>query len=577
MITVEHLSYEFPQKELYNDISFEINAGEHCAFIGTSGTGKSTLLDMLIDTEKYLYDGKIVLPTPFVTGYVSQFPEFDPTMEQTVFEYISEEFVRLSAKIAEICVRMESVTDFDAIMDEYQTAYDVFEAMDGDNYENNIQKKLNLASIGHLRDLEIHKLSGGEFKLIQIIKEMLVLPDLLIMDEPDVFLDFEHLNALMLLINAHKGCLLVVTHNRFLLSSCFDKILHLENKQLRQFSGNYLAYNFELLKGKVELQELAFADNEEIARNVAIVNQLRAEATAFFSAAKGKTLNARVKIVERLEARKVKDPFIEIKQPTLFFQPTEFEMKPVVVSDYKLCFETVLLEDVAFEIAAGEKVALVGPNGSGKTTLLRDMYKNHLSSIQIDEGAQIGFLSQTIGEMLTETNSIYDEFFELGFETRDDIIAYLDLFGFEEGSMMQKIESLSGGEKNLLQLAKIAQKPVDLLLLDEPTSHLDIYAQLALEKALQSYKGTVLMISHDFYSIIHAFDYVLFVDNKSIRKISMRKFRKMIYANHFNKDYLELEQKKTTLELKIQESLLVSDFEIAKVYCDDLEKVIAQM
>ena len=318
MITVTNLSYEFPQKELYNNISFSINKGEHCAFIGTSGTGKSTLADMLTHPDKYLYDGTIELPVPFRTGYVSQFP---PKHEEniSVFDYIAAEFINLQGRIDNICLRMEGANDFETIMEEYQLAYDSFEAIDGTNYENNIKKNLNLASIGHLKDSPIHILSGGEFKLVQIIKEMLIKPDLLIMDEPDVFLDFDHLSALMLLINSHKESLLVITHNRFLLNHCFNKILHLEDKCLREFEGNYIDYNYSLLEQKIQMQELASADNAEIARNQAIVNQLRLEATTLFSAAKGKTLNARVKIVERLEARKQKDPFVEIKKPDLSF------------------------------------------------------------------------------------------------------------------------------------------------------------------------------------------------------------------------------------------------------------------
>ena len=140
-----------------------------------------------------------------------------------------------------------------------------------------------------------------------------------------------------------------------------------------------------------------------------------------------------------------------------------------------------------------------------------------------------------------------------------------------------KIEVLSGGEKNLLQLAKIAKSNANLLLLDEPTSHLDTYAQLALEKAIANYNGAVLMVSHDFYTIANCVDYVLFVEDKSIRKMRIRSFRKMIYENHFNKDYLELEQKKKELEQRIEALLLAHDYESAKIICEQLESLITQM
>ncbi|MNI79418.1 putative ABC transporter ATP-binding protein [compost metagenome] len=147
-------------------------------------------------------------------------------------------------------------------------------------------------------------------------------------------------------------------------------------------------------------------------------------------------------------------------------------------------------------------------------------------------------------------------------------------YGFEGEILTQKIESLSGGEKNMLQLAKVSASKANILLLDEPTSHLDIYSQIALEKAIEDYKGAILMISHDFYSVVNGMDYVLITDDKKIRKMSMRKFRQMIYASHFNKDYLETEQKKKSVEMKIELALKDTNFELTKVLLDELEDLI---
>ncbi|EQB87908.1 hypothetical protein M918_06715 [Clostridium sp. BL8] len=138
-----------------------------------------------------------------------------------------------------------------------------------------INKNLNLANLNKCKDLRISELSGGEFKLIQVIKEMLNSPDLMIMDEPDVFLDFENLNSLKNLINSHKGTMLVITHNRYLLNHCFNKILHLENMELQEFEGSYIEYNFSLLQTKIEMQELAIADNEELERNEKLIRKTK--------------------------------------------------------------------------------------------------------------------------------------------------------------------------------------------------------------------------------------------------------------------------------------------------------------
>ncbi|MEG2440316.1 MAG: ABC-F family ATP-binding cassette domain-containing protein [Acetivibrio sp.] len=585
MIKIDKVSYSFPQKDLYNKISFTLDKNQHCAFIGTSGTGKSTLIDMIMDPEKYIFDGKIEIDPNCRIGYVSQFSKLDPGKDNTVFQYIGEEFIKLQNKIDAICTKMETSLNVDSLLEEYQQALDAQNAMGGEDFESKIIKKLNLANLKGYEERPVSKLSGGEFKLVQVMKEMLTVPDLMIMDEPDVYLDFEHLNALKNLINSHKGMLLVVTHNRYLLNHCFNKIIHLENTEIQEFDGRYIDYNFALLQSKIELQELAIADEEEIERNEKIIDKLRMEATFFTCASRGKTLNARVSLLERLEARKIKEPFVDIKQPKIHFSTEDSSLNEnreetkdkvvLKVKDYQVSFQEVLLKDVNFEIKAQDKIALVGPNGTGKTTMLREIFQNNQAGIQVEEGVQMAFLSQLQGEMLKESNTIEEEFLEAGFQTYEKIQNHLLNYGFKEENMKQKIESLSGGEKNLLQLAKISAGNANFLLLDEPTSHLDTYSQIAQEKAMAEFKGAILMVSHDFYSIANCMDYILLIEDKTIRKMSVRKFRKMIYAKHFDKDYLEIEQKKKEIETKIDLALEKRNFVLAKTLSEELEKVIS--
>ncbi|QIB70432.1 ABC-F family ATP-binding cassette domain-containing protein [Aminipila butyrica] len=576
MIKVENVSFSFPQKDLFHNISFTLEEGQHCAFIGASGSGKSTLIEIIIDPEKYLFDGKLEIAPHCRIGYVSQLSQLDQQGELTVFEYIGKEFLQLQGEIASICTEMETSSDIDSLLEKYQQALDAFQAIGGDDFESNINKKLNLANLNHHRDLMISKLSGGEFKLIQVIKEMLTGSDLMIMDEPDVFLDFENLNALKNLINSHKGILLIATHSRYLLHHCFNKVLHLENKELQEFNGRYIDYNFSLLQSKIELQELSMADTEEIERNEVLIDRLRANATYNSEASRGKALNARVKIQERLEARRIKLPFVDIKQPEINFT-IEKEMEETIalkVKDYSVAFDDILLEKVNFEIESTDKVALIGPNGTGKTTLLREIFKNNHPSIEINSDISVSYLSQLQGEMINEDNTILEEFFETGFKTEQEIMSYVSSYGFSEEIVRQKIGSLSGGEKNLLQIAKISVRKANILLLDEPTSHLDTYSQLALEKAIESYKGAILMISHDYYTIANCMDYVLIIENKTVRKMNIRKFRKLIYASHFNKDYLEIEQKRKALEMNIQLALNDNNFVLAKTTSEELEALI---
>jgi ATP-binding cassette subfamily F protein 3 len=576
MIKVENLSYSFPQKDLFNKISFTLEDGQHCAFIGSSGSGKSTLVDIIMDPEPYMFDGKLEIDPSCRIGYVSQFPQLDETKETTVFEYIGEEFIKLQHEIASICTEMETSSDHDALLEKYQEALDRFDAIGGDNFESNIDKKLHLANLNKQRNQRISELSGGEFKLIQVIKEMLKDPDLMIMDEPEVFLDFENLNALKNLINSHKGMLLIITHNRYLLNHCFNKIIHLENMELQEFDGTYIDYNFSLLQSKIESQELAIADADEIMRNERLIHKLRAIATNNSEASRGKTLKARVKAQERLEARRIKAPFVDIKQPDIRLV-TDHEIEETIalkVTDYSVAFDDILLENVNFEIKSTDKVALIGSNGTGKTTLLREIFKNNHPSIEINKDIDMAYLSQLQGEILNESNTILEEFFDAGFKTNQEIRSYISSYGFDEEVLNQKIGSLSGGEKNILQLAKVAARKANMLLLDEPTSHLDTYSQIALEEAIKNYKGAILMISHDYYFIVNCMDYVLVIEDKTIRKMSMRKFRKMIYASHFDKDYLEIEQKKKSVEIKIESALQDSNFEHAKVLSEELEELI---
>ena len=580
MIKFDKVSYSFPQKDLYTDVSFTIEEGQHCAFIGASGSGKSTLIDIIMDPEKYVFDGNVEMEPSLKIGYVSQFSQRDKDKETTVFEYIAEEFIKLENEIATLCSEIVTSDNIETLLEKYQEALDAFDAIDGDNYENNINKKLNAANLTPHRDRMISELSGGEFKLIQVIKEMLNNPDLMIMDEPDVFLDFENLNSLKNLINSHKKTILVITHNRYLLNHCFNKIIHLENTELQEFDGRYIDYNFSLLQTKIELQEMAIADEEEIARNEELIKILREKATYNADASRGRALKARVKIQERLEANRIKHPFVDIKQPYINLE-TNNEIEEDIIAlktdDLGISFDEVLLQNVNFEIKSNDKVAIIGTNGVGKTTLLKQIFKNNNDAIKIDENIKLAYLSQMQSEVVNESNTILQEFYDVGFETYGEIRRYLGRYGFSSDILTQKIESLSGGEKNILQLAKVSASKANMLLMDEPTSHLDIYSQMALEKAISNYRGAILMISHDYHFIVNCADYVLLIEDITIRKMSMRKFRKMIYANHFDKDYLQIEEKKKALEMDIASSLRDTDFERARSLSEKLEEIIKSL
>ena len=580
MIKAEKLTFGFNSTLLFQNISFTLEENCHCALIGSNGTGKTTLMNLIREPDHYIFDGKLKLEGTGRIGYVSQFAIREGDQSVTVYDYLCQDFLDLEQRIGDVCLQMETAEDMDALMERYQTLLDESDAVDADNYEVNIRKQLKLAELETKETLALEALSGGELKLVQVIRQMLRRPGLLIMDEPDVFLDFENLNGLRDLINAYKGTLLVVTHSRYLLAHCFDRIWHLENGDLQEFEGSFTEYSYSRFQKKIDLQVAAVKDEEEIQRISKLVEDLRELASEVSEAQHGRTLKGKVSYLNRLMSRQIKAPFVEIRQPQIRLpevEPAEEPSELLWLEQYSLAFEEKLLEDVSFAVHAGEKVALVGANGTGKTSMLREIWKNENPSIHFSEAASPAFFSQLHAEILSEQNTIYEEFFALGFETHAQVEDHLRHYCFDPDSLGRRIGHLSGGEKNLLQLAKLAAGSANILLLDEPSSHLDTFAQIALENAIAAYRGAVLMVSHDFYTIVNCADTILFVENGTIRPMSARAFRKMIYKKHFRKDYLELELQKKDLETRISRLLEAGDCAEAQILCDKLGAIVEQM
>lgn len=578
MIQVEELSFGFTAKDLYKDISFTLEAGQHCALIGSNGTGKSTLAEILIHPEEYLYDGKIVRDESCRIGYASQFSVGDKFQDRTVFEFLSERFTSLQKDIEAVCAAMTETEDLDALYERYQQLLDQNEAMDGDHYESKIRKSLAVAGMNDLAETKLADISGGEYKMLQIMREMLLAPNLLVLDEPDVFLDFGNLGGLAQLINEYEGTMLVITHDRYLLNHCFNKILHLENGDLQEFDGTYSEYRCSILREKLALKLQNIEEQEEIARTQELVDILRKRATEKVNPVIGRSVNAKQSQLDRLVARQIKAPFIEIREPEIVLPKVNVEeaaeKKPVLtITDYQVSFEEDLLENVSFQLFAGEKAALIGANGTGKTTLIRDILQNDHPAIHIDENTKYACLSQLQEEGLDEEKTVFETLQDGGFATREDVRHCLARYCLQEECMDQKVSKLSGGEKNMLQIALLAASDAQLLVLDEPTSHLDLYAQTALEKAIADYEGTVLMVTHDFYLAAGCADYILLVEDHTVRRMRTRKFRKMVYDKYFDSAYLETDRKKQELEAAITTAFKKNDLAAVDKLCGQLEEL----
>lgn len=576
MIRVEELSYGVPAKELYKEISFTIEAGKHCALIGVNGTGKTTLANMLIDPEEYLFDGKIIKDESCRIGYANQFSLSDKDQECTVVEYLSERFLKVQQDIAAVCEEMATTDDMDSVLEKYQNLLDLNESMDGDNYESNIYKQLYTAGMLDVKERQINQLSGGEYKVIQIVKEMLLTPNLLILDEPDAFLDFENLNSISNLINAYKGTMLVITHNRYLLNHCFNKILHLESGEIQEFDGNYTSYRCAQLRAKLEVKRQHLEEEAEIDRTQEMVDILRRRATLMVNPTIGRTVNAKQSQLDRLRARHIDAPVFELREPDIRFPEVAEPSDPKTVlsiQDYSVDFDECILQNVNFDIKAGEKVAIVGANGAGKTTLVRDIMKGEHPSIHIDPDTKYACLSQIQGDAEEAQETVLQFMQDAGFGIEEKVKRQLAKCGLGEVEVNQKVGKLSIGEQNLLHIAALANSKAEFLILDEPTSHLDIYTQMALENAISQYQGTVLMISHDFYLVANCADYVLLMEDNTLRRMRGRKFRKMVYDRYFDQKYLEIDKKKQELEAGIATAFKNDQLETVEKLCDQLEEL----
>ena len=600
MIRFENVSFGFPQKDLYEDISFEIEQGDHAVLIGSNGCGKSSLIRLMMDRDNFTYEGRIVIEEGVRIGYVSQFVSHERE-ELTAYDFLAAPFQKMLADFDEICARMaDENEDADKLNISYQKLMDEIEAVDGYNYDANIRKALAKADLTFLTDSMVSNISGGEYKLLYILRSMLLKPQLLIMDEPDVFLDFENLVSLTRMINDYDGTLLAITHSRILLNCCFDKVLDIENMGLREFPGTFAEYNTWILETKIGLFEHCRDFDEFIEKQEQIVTQIRTRATEMAIPRLGRQVKARATYLERLKRMRGEDPFLEEHHHEFAFRlpekadgltdeadaeettgtvmeaetvedavadarietpedggNTEIAADAVIsVKDYSLRYDRDVLTNVSFEIRPGEKVAIVGANGTGKSSLLRDVY----SMLEEKQPGRAGYFRQVITEEEEAENS------EASKNGRND-----ENTGNGKSTGKAKkaksgvsVVKLSGGERCLAQLDELCRVPHDILLLDEPTSHLDVYAQIALEKAIRAYEGTVLLVSHDLFAVTGCTDRVLILENGTIREMSGRSYRKSIYSKYFDSDVFEAEKKRIQKEMNVADCIRANKFDEAR-------------
>ncbi len=488
LITLSDVDLAFGHVPLLAKANFTLETNERIALIGRNGTGKSSLLKILTGFEKP-DDGVIQLQQSLRRAYVPQEPVFD--LESTVFEAVSEGV----GEARDVRARYEAHAPGDDL-DALQTR---LEALNGWNWEQRVDEALQRLNLPP--DASINTLSGGMQKRVALAQALVASPDVLLLDEPTNHLDLDGIFWLQELLNTFGGSVVLVTHDRAFLDAVATRVVELDRGTLRSYPGNYAAY--EATKAdEMNAESLASGRADKLLAQEEVWVRKGVEARRTRSV-------GRVKRLEALRSQRAarRDSIGKVK---LNLDAGERSGKLVAeLTDVRKTYpsssgDKVIVKDFTATILRGDKVGLIGANGAGKTTLLKLI----LGEIEPDGGVvklgtnlQVAYFDQMRGELdleatLADTITPSSEWVEIGGQ-RKHVMSYLTDFLFSPARANSPVKTLSGGERNRLLLARLFAKPANVLVLDEPTNDLDIETLELLEELLQTYSGTVFLVSHD--------------------------------------------------------------------------------
>lgn len=503
ILQCSHIEKSFLADRILSDVSFHINEGEKAAIVGINGSGKTTLLRIIVG--EYPADaGEVMISKDTTVGYLAQNQEYDST--RTIFEEIRNAKPEVLALEEEISSLTEQIShaqgeQLDGLVNKLDRANERFHELNGYAYESELIGVLK--GLGFRQeefDKPIHTLSGGEKTRVALAKMLLVAPDLIILDEPTNHLDMNAIHWLENYLSGYKGSVLLVAHDRYFLDRIVGKVIELRQGKTAVYNGNYTEYQKKRRKLLEEERKHYLNQQAEIKHQEAVIAKLKQ-----FNREKSiKRAESRQKQLDKIE--RLDKPIEEDTEMNLRFQPKYQSGNDVLSVEHmtKGFDGEVLFRDISFEIKRGERVAVIGNNGTGKTTLLKII--NEL--IKADEGAftlganvDIGYYDQehhVLHKEKTLFEEIQDDYPDM---TNTEIRNTLAAFLFTDDDVFKKIESLSGGERGRVSLAKLMLSDANFLILDEPTNHLDIDSKMVLEEALNHFTGTVLYVSHDRYFI----------------------------------------------------------------------------
>ena len=501
MITVNDISVQFGGTTLFSDVSFAINENDKIALMGKNGAGKSTLLKIIAGQSKPS-TGNISAPKDAVVAYLPQ--HLLTTDGATVMEETSKAFgevFAMKAEIDEINEQLTVRTDYesDAYMKLIERVSDLsekFYAIEEINYEAEVEKIL--IGLGFVREdfgRQTSEFSGGWRMRIELAKILLQKPDLILLDEPTNHMDIESIQWLEdFLINSAKA-VVVISHDRAFVDTITNRTIEVTMGRIYDYKAKYSHY-LELRKDRRVHQQKAYDEQQRmIADNRTFIDRFKGT----FS--KTDAVQSRVKMLEKLVIVQVDE--VDTSALKLKFPPAARSGQyPVIVKDLSKSYGNhVVFKDANIVIERGQKVAFVGKNGEGKSTMIKAIMKQieiDGGSLEIGHNAQNGYFAQNQASLLNENATIFETIDDIAVgDVRTKIKDILGAFMFQGDDVTKKVKVLSGGEKTRLAMIKLLLEPVNLLILDEPSNHLDMKTKDIIKDALRDFDGTLILVSHD--------------------------------------------------------------------------------
>jgi ATP-binding cassette, subfamily F, member 3 len=496
----QNVTFEFGARAIVEEATWHIQPGERIGLIGYNGTGKSTLLKLLVG-EYMPSAGTVERSRTTSIGYLHQdllsFDTNDSILQVALGAF--EKVLELEKEIEELGIELEKTGD-EKTLHEYSDKLHELETLGGYNIHHKTEEVLQGLGFPN-EDLKrpYKEFSGGWRMRVLLAKMILQQPDLLLLDEPTNHLDLPSIEWLEKYLLHYQGSVVIVSHDKYFLNRMVTKIVEVYQQQLHIYNGNYDYYEKEKAI-RVEMQQKAYENQQDyIRQNERLVERFRAKAS---KAAMAQSIMKKLDKLERIEESEIERPNIRIN-----FRVDKTPGKVLVeLKNVSKAFgENVIIENSTIEIDRDDKIALIGANGKGKSTLLRIIAGvENFSQGERKWGHNVeeSFYAQHQLEALNVNNNILEEMKECGSQMNDlELRGLLGCFLFSGDDADKKIKILSGGEKARVALAKVIVSKANFLMLDEPTNHLDMHSCDLLIDALHKYEGSIILVSHDRYFV----------------------------------------------------------------------------